>query len=76
MKTGDMRRSTYLSVGCRQTVKAFLNNMIAIQILNKLDDMITKGINDGTCLLGSGDKLNHLLQSSSSVLVESYLDQL
>jgi hypothetical protein len=67
--------------------------MIAVEVLNQLDNLVLEGVNDcldlsavnitsppsrpkTAYLLWGCDELNHLLQSASSVLVESNLDHL
>lgn len=57
-----------------QLVQTLLNDMVAIEILDKLDDTEAKGLDDEMDLLRSVHKLNHLLQSSCTVLVQSNAD--
>ncbi len=59
-----------------ETVETFLDYMVAIQILDQLDNPILQCTNDGLDLLVSGDELNHLLQSASAMLVQGDLDHL
>lgn len=60
-----------LRVNRGQLVKTLLNDMVAIEILNKLDNSELEGSNDDLDLARSGDELNHLLQSSSTMLIKS-----
>lgn len=59
-----------------ETVEAFLDDMVTIQVLHQLDHVVLQSAHDGAGLLRSRDELNHLLQSASAVLVESNLDKL
>lgn len=45
--------------------------MVAIQVLDKLDDAPAEGFNDGVYLLRRANKFDHFLQSASAVRVES-----
>lgn len=45
--------------------------MVAIQILNQVNDALLKGIDDEVDLVVVREILNHLLQGASAVLVES-----
>jgi hypothetical protein len=58
-----------LSIGRGELVEAFLDDMVAIQILNKLHNTEPQGLDDEMNLLRSADILNHLLQGTSAVLV-------
>src|ERR1700712_1048602 len=49
--------------------------MIAIQVLDELDNSTAKGIDDDLNLLRSGNEFNHLLESSGSMLVKGYANQ-
>jgi hypothetical protein len=60
-----------LSIGWREFVEALLDDMIAVQVLDKLNNSESESVNDGLNLTGRGDEFNHLLQSPSSMLVES-----
>lgn len=60
-----------LGIFRRQLVQALLNDVIAIEILNKLDDTESKGLDDEMDLLWCIHKLNHLLQSSCAMLIQS-----
>ena len=44
---------TDLSIGRREMIQTFLNNVVAVEVLNQLYDLITQGINDGLCLARS-----------------------
>ena len=65
-----------LSINGRELVETLLDDMITIQILDKLHDSVAEGIDDGLDLARSRDELDHLLQSSGAVLVESNADQI
>ena len=65
-----------LSILRTETVKAFLNDMITIQVLNKINNMLFQSVNHGLGLFRSRNELNHLLQSTGSMLVKGNLDQL
>jgi hypothetical protein len=36
----------YLSIRSREAVQAFLNHMIAVQILDELDNLVAQGMDD------------------------------
>lgn len=57
-----------------EVVQAFLNDMVAIEVLNELDDLVLKSLGDKLDLVWTVDELDHLLQSTSAVLVEGNLD--
>ena len=81
-----------LGILSRETVQALLDDVIAVEILDKVDNLILESIDDSvdldnismrlipaaksTYLLGSRDVLDHFLQSTGAVLIESYLDHL
>lgn len=60
----------------RKLVKALLNNVVTVQILDKLDNLVAESLNNDRHLLLGRDKLYHLLQSSCSVLVQSNADEI
>jgi hypothetical protein len=60
-----------LSIGWGELVETLLNDMVSVQILNELNNSITKSIDDCLYLTGRGDEFDHLLQCSGTVLVES-----
>lgn len=60
-----------LGVNSSELVKTLLDDMIAVQILDELHDSITESLDDEMDLLRSTDVLNHLLQGSCPVLVQS-----
>lgn len=57
-----------------EAVKALLDHMVAIEILDQLNNPIMQSDDDHMNLLASGDKLNHLLQGTRAMLIESNLD--
>lgn len=57
-----------------ELVKTLLNDVVAVEVLNKLDNLVAQGIDDHLDLGGGGDEFNHLLQGASAVLVESNAD--
>jgi hypothetical protein len=59
-----------LGFGRGELVQALLNDVIAIQILDKLNHPVTKSLSDEMNLLRRGNVLNHLLESPGSVLVQ------
>jgi hypothetical protein len=65
-----------LGVLGRETVETLLNHMIAVQILDEVHHPVLKITNHGLRLLRGGDKFNHFLQSSSSMLVKRNLHKL
>lgn len=60
-----------LSILSGELVQALLDDMVAVQILNQVNDSAVESINDNADLLGSVNVLDHLLQRPSTVLVES-----
>ena len=60
-----------LSIGWGEFVEALLDDMITVQVLDKLNNSESESVNDRLNLTGCGDEFNHLLQSPSSMLVES-----
>ena len=52
---------TYLGIVWGQAVETFLNNMVAVQVLDELHHLTVESIDDGLDLLGRGDKFYHLL---------------
>ena len=57
-----------------QVVETLLDDVVAIEILDERDDFISQSLGDDLDLLRGSDELDHLLQSASTVLVESDLD--
>lgn len=57
-----------------EAIEAFLNNVVAIQILHQINHVILQRIDDCLGLLGGRDEFNHLLQCTSSMLVQGNLD--
>ena len=58
-----------------ELVETLLNNVVAIQVLDEFDNLVAESVDDDLNLLRSGDELDHLLQRSGSVLVQSNTDQ-
>lgn len=52
---------TYLGILGGEAIETFLNDMIAVQILNELYHLAVESIDDGLGLLGRRDELDHLL---------------
>ena len=65
-----------LSVLCIELVQTFLNDMIAIEVLNQIHHLAIQGINDSANLFGCLDEVNHLLQSTCSMAVECNFDHI
>jgi len=65
-----------LNVFMLEVVETFLNNMVAVQILDKADNVTVESCRDHLNLDRAGDELDHLLEGTSTVLVESNLDHL
>ena len=57
-----------------EVVQALLNDVVAVQVLDKGHNLVAKGVNDHVDLVASGDELNHLLEGTCAVLVQSDLD--
>lgn len=60
-----------LRVRSSKLVEAFLDDMVAVEVLDELNNTVAKGFDDEVHLLRSADLFNHLLKGSCSVLVES-----
>lgn len=59
-----------------EAVEAFLDNVVAIQILHQINNVILQRMDDCLSLLRGRDELNHLLQCAGSMLIQGNLDQL
>lgn len=59
-----------LRIHCAELVQTFLDNMVAIEILDEIDDPVAEGVDDHLDLDRSGNELDHLLEGASAVLVE------
>ncbi|KAI6769920.1 hypothetical protein HG530_004549 [Fusarium avenaceum] len=59
-----------LSIGGSKLVEALLNDMVAIEILDQLNNFFTKCLDDEMNLLRGAHELNHLLKRACAVLVE------
>jgi len=57
-------------IGSAQLVQTLLNDVVAVEVLNKLDDLMTKGLNDEVHLSRRGHMLDHLLEGSSTMLIQ------
>lgn len=53
-----------------ELIQALLNDVIAIEVLDQLDDAEAKGFDNEMDLLRSANVFNHLLQRSCSMLIE------
>ena len=71
-----VRVRTYLEILNRKTVKALLDDMVAIKVLNQVNDMLLQGFNNRLDLLGVGKNLDHLLEGASAVLIKRNLNHL
>ena len=60
-----------LGIGGGELVETLLDDVVAVEVLNKLNNSVSESIDDGLNLTRGRNELNHLLQSSSTVLVES-----
>ena len=49
--------------------------MVPVEVLNELDNLTLKSMDDGLDLIASREKLNHLLEGTSSVLIKSNVNQ-
>ncbi len=67
---------TYLGIFGGETIETFLNNMVAVQILDELYHLTIESVNDGLDLLGRRDEFYHLLQGPRTVAVQCDLDHL
>lgn len=65
-----------LSIFDGKTIQTLLDDMIAIEVLNQLHYTILQRVDNGLDLLLCGNEFNHLLQCSSSMLVQRDLDHL
>ncbi len=68
------KKKAYLSIFRVEAIKALLDHMVAIKILDQLNNPIMQSDDDHMNLLASGDELNHLLQGTRAMLIESNLD--
>ena len=64
-----------LSIGGSQLVQALLNDVVSIEILDKLHNPVSESVDDGLDLAWRRDEFNHLLQRTSSMLVEGNANQ-
>lgn len=65
-----------LGVFRRQLVKTLLDDVVTIQVLDEVDNLVTKSIDNDLHMLGDRDKLNHLLEGTSTVLVQGNANHL
>jgi hypothetical protein len=59
-----------LGVERAQLIETLLDDMIAVQVLDELNDLEAQSIDNDLDLLGRSDELDHPLQSASAVLVQ------
>jgi len=52
---------TDLSILGLQTVQALLDDMVAIEVLNELDNLALESVDDGIDLFASREEFDHLL---------------
>lgn len=65
-----------LSILRGEMVQALLDDVVAVQVLNQVNDLVLQGVDDDLNLVASRNVLDHLLQSASAVLVERDLNHL
>ena len=65
-----------LGVFLLKVVEAFLTDVIAIEVLDELNNLMTEGFNDRFDLLRGIDEFNHLLERAGTMLIECDLDHL
>lgn len=53
-----------------ELIEALLNDMVAVEVLDQLDDLVPKGLNNQIDLNRRGHMLDHLLEGSSTMLVQ------
>ena len=59
-----------------EVIEALLNDVVAVQVLNQRDDLAVESLDDQLDLVRSRNEFDHLLQSASTMLVESNSDHL
>ena len=59
----------------RQLIQAFLNDMVAVEILDEHDDVQAESDNDRVNLSASGEEVDHLLHGTCAVHIEGDVDQ-
>ena len=72
----ERHRVTYLGIFGRETIEAFLNDVIAVQILDKLYHLTIQSIDHRLDLLRGRHEFDHLLQSPRTVAIQSNLDHI
>jgi hypothetical protein len=65
-----------LSINWGKLIETLLDDMVAVQILDKLNNSVAKSIDNGLDLARGRDELDHLLQGSGSMLVECNTDKI
>lgn len=65
-----------LNVLVLEVVETLLDDMVAVQVLDQADNIAVEGSGDHLDLDRTGDELDHLLEGTSAVLVQSDLDHL
>lgn len=63
-----------LNIVLLQVVEAFLDDVVTIEILNELHDLVFERSGDHVHLLLSADELDHFLQGTRAVLIQSNSD--
>ncbi len=53
-----------------ELVQALLDDVVAVEVLDKLDDLVAEGLDDEVDLNRQGHMLDHLLEGSSTMLVQ------
>ncbi|EPE06284.1 hypothetical protein F503_02412 [Ophiostoma piceae UAMH 11346] len=63
-----------LGIGRRELIETLLNDVVTVEVLDKVNDPVAKSFDDDLDLLLSRDKLDHLLKGPRAVLIESDAD--
>ena len=69
-----MINGAHLCISIIKAVQALLNDVVPIQVLNKLDYLMLKRFDNGLNLLRRADEFDHFLKRSCPVAVEGYFD--
>jgi hypothetical protein len=65
-----------LSIKGRKSIEALLDDMVAVEVLDELDDSETQGLDYDVNLLRSAYILNHLLEGACTMLIERNADHI
>ena len=58
------------------TLDGLLDDVVAVEVLDQLNNIIAHGVDDHLSLLRGGDELDHLLESAGTMLVQRDLNEL